>query len=248
VTKTEIQRLLKEFKQGKISESEVVRAIASLRTESLGFATVDHHRQLRHGFPEVIFCEGKTPAQTASIAESVSRGGRPLLATRAGVEHYGAVMKKVPKAVYNDSARTITANEPKKPRDPSKRILVVSAGTSDMPVAEEAAVTARMCANAVDTLYDVGVAGLHRLLSKSDLLLKANVIVVVAGMEGALPSVVSGLVDKPVIAVPTSVGYGASFDGLAALLAMLNACSPGVAVVNIDNGFGAGYLAAMLDR
>ncbi|HLF15185.1 MAG TPA: nickel pincer cofactor biosynthesis protein LarB, partial [Bacteroidota bacterium] len=168
--------------------------------------------------------------------------------TRAGVEHYGAVMKKVPKAVYNDSARTITANEPKKPRDPSKRILVVSAGTSDMPVAEEAAVTARMCANAVDTLYDVGVAGLHRLLSKSDLLLKANVIVVVAGMEGALPSVVGGLVDVPVIAVPTSVGYGASFGGVTALLAMLNSCASGVTVVNIDNGFGAGYAASLINR
>ncbi len=247
MTKTEITRLLKEFKKGKISEPEVVRAIASLGTESLGFASVDHHRQLRHGFPEVIFCQGKTPAQAATIAESVSRGGKPLLATRASVEHFGAVMKKVPKAAYNDAARTITANEPKKPRDPSKRILIVSAGTSDLPVAEEAAVTARMCGNAVDTLYDVGVAGLHRLLSKSDLLLKANVIVVVAGMEGALPSVVGGLVDVPVIAVPTSIGYGASFGGVAALLAMLNSCASGITVVNIDNGFGAGYAASLIN-
>ncbi len=247
MTKTEIEHLLKKFKQGKISESEVVRAIASLRFESLGFATVDHHRHLRHGFPEVIYCGGKTPAQAAAISQSVSRGGRPLLATRASLEHYRAVRKKVRKAVYNSSARTITANEPKTPRDPSRRILVVSAGTSDMPVAEEAAVTARMCGNAVDTLYDVGVAGLHRLLSKSDLLLTANVIVVVAGMEGALPSVVGGLVDVPVIAVPTSVGYGASFGGVTALLAMLNSCSSGVTVVNIDNGFGAGYAASLIN-
>jgi NCAIR mutase (PurE)-related protein len=247
LTKTEIERLLREFKGGKISEAEVVKAIASLRFESLGFATVDHHRHLRHGFPEVIFCQGKTPEQAASIAAAVSKGGRPLLATRAGAEHFLAVKKKVPGAAYNDSAKTITANEPKKPRDASKRILVVSAGTSDMPVAEEAAVTARICGNAVDTLYDVGVAGLHRLLSKSDLLLAANVVIVVAGMEGALPSVVGGLVDVPVIAVPTSIGYGASFQGVAALLAMLNSCASGVTVVNIDNGFGAGYAASLIN-
>lgn len=247
VTKTEIQQLLKSFKQGNISESEVVRKMASLGSESLGFATVDHHRQLRHGFPEVIFCQGKTPAQAAAIAASVSRGGRPLLATRADKEHFRAVKKKVRNALYNESARTITANAPQSPRDASRRILVVSAGTSDMPVAEEAAVTARICGSAVDTLYDVGVAGLHRLLSQSDLLLKANVIVVVAGMEGALPSVVGGLVDVPVIAVPTSIGYGASFGGVTALLAMLNSCASGVTVVNIDNGFGAGYAASVIN-
>lgn len=247
VTKTEIERLLKEFKRGTVTEAEVVKTIAALRFESLGFATVDHHRHLRHGFPEVIFCEGKTPGQAAGIAATIVRGGRPLLATRAGAEHFLAVKKKVPKAAYNDLAKTITANEPRKPKDPAKRILVVSAGTSDMPVAEEAAVTARICGNAVDTLYDVGVAGLHRLLSKSDLLLGANVIVVVAGMEGALPSVVGGLVDVPVIAVPTSIGYGASFKGVTALLAMLNSCSSGVTVVNIDNGFGAGYAASLIN-
>jgi NCAIR mutase (PurE)-related protein len=248
VTKTEIQRLLKEFKKGKVSEEKVVQTIAALRFESLGFATVDHHRHLRHGFPEVIFCGGKTPAQAAAIAVSVSRGGRPLLATRAGEEHYRAIRRKIPKAAYNESARTVTANGPKQAQNPSRRILVVSAGTSDMPVAEEAAVTARMCGNAVDTLYDVGVAGLHRLLARSDLLLTANVIVVVAGMEGALPSVVGGLVDVPVIAVPTSIGYGASFGGVTALLAMLNSCASGITVVNIDNGFGAGYAASLINK
>lgn len=248
MTRTEILRLLQRLRGGEVMESEVLRALASLDSESLGFATVDHHRQLRHGFPEVIFCQGKTPAQAASIAAAVSRGGRPLLATRADRKHFAAVKKKVRGARYHEDARAITANEPKKPRDASKRILVVSAGTSDIPVAEEAALTARMCGNAVDTLHDVGVAGLHRLLSKSELLLSANVIVVVAGMEGALPSVVGGLVDVPVIAVPTSVGYGASFGGVTALLAMLNSCASGVTVVNIDNGFGAGYAAGLINR
>jgi len=248
MTKTELKVLLKDFRKGRISEKSLLNKLSALRFESMGFATIDHHRHLRQGFPEVIFCEGKTPVQVAEIAAKISRGGRPLLATRAGKAHFTAVKRKIRNAVYNNTAGTITANEPKTPRRHGGKILIVSAGTSDMPVAEEAAVTARICGNAVETLYDVGVAGLHRLLAKSDLLFEASVIVVVAGMEGALPSVVGGLVDVPVIAVPTSVGYGASFGGVTALLAMLNSCASGVTVVNIDNGFGAGYAASMMNK
>jgi NCAIR mutase (PurE)-related protein len=248
MTKTELQVLLKSYRSGKISEQSLLNTLSALRFESMGFATIDHHRHLRQGFPEVIFCEGKTPAQVAEIAVKISKGDRPLLATRANRAHAAAVKRKMRKAVYNSTAGTITANDPKKPRDPGRKILVVSAGTSDMPVAEEAAVTARICGNAVDTLYDVGVSGLHRLLAKSDKLFEAKVIIVVAGMEGALPSVVGGLVDVPVIAVPTSVGYGASFGGVTALLAMLNSCASGVTVVNIDNGFGAGFAASLMNK
>lgn len=250
MTKKDIENLLKGYKEGKFSTQDLVRKLSTLESESLGFATIDHHRQLRQGFPEVIFSEGKTPVQVAEIAARIVRRGHPLLATRADEKHFRAVKKKVRKASYNRAARTITANEPKPATKSSSagRILVISAGTSDIPVAEEAAVTARMCGNPVDTLYDVGVAGLHRLLAKSELLYKANVIVVAAGMEGALPSVVGGLVDVPVIAVPTSVGYGASFRGVTALLAMLNSCASGVTVVNIDNGFGAGFAASLMNR
>ncbi len=248
MTKTELRVLLRDFRKGKISEQSLLNTLSALRFESTGFATIDHHRHLRQGFPEVIFCEGKTPAQVADIAVKISRGGRPLLATRAGKSHYAAVKRKIRKAVYNSTARTITANEPKKPRDRDRMILVISAGTSDIPVAAEAAVTARICGNRVETLYDVGVAGLHRLIAKSDLLFESKVIVVVAGMEGALPSVVGGLVDVPVIAVPTSIGYGASFGGVTALLAMLNSCASGITVVNIDNGFGAGFAASLMNK
>jgi len=248
MTKTELKILLRDFRKGKISEKSLLNKLSALRFESMGFATIDHHRELRQGFPEVIFCEGKTPTQVADIAVKISKGGRPLLATRAGKAHYTAVKRKIRKAVYNSTARTITANAPKKPRDAARKILVVSAGTSDMPVAEEAVVTARICGNAVDTLYDVGVAGLHRLIAKSDKLFEAKVIIVVAGMEGALPSVVGGMVDVPVIAVPTSIGYGASFGGVAALLGMLNSCASGVTVVNIDNGFGAGFAASLMNK
>ena len=248
MTKDELNRLLRDYKSGRINEETILHKLTALRFESLGFATVDHHRQLRQGFPEVILCQGKTPKQVAEIAAKIVKHAQPLLATRATREHFNAVKKTVRGAHYNEAARTITANEPKRP-DPKKGlILIVSAGTSDIPVAEEAVVTARMLGNEVENLYDVGVAGIHRLLSQTDKLMKANVIIVVAGMEGALPSVVGGLVDVPVIAVPTSIGYGSSFQGVAALLAMLNSCASGITVVNIDNGFGAAFAASLMNK
>jgi len=229
----DVETLLRRLKAGEISVGETVEALRSLPFEELGYATLDTHRTLRRGYPEAVYCGGKTDEQVAAILERLSTNHRTVLATRARPSTAGAVRARVVGAMPN----------------PRKGLVaVVTAGTSDGPVAEEAAVTAEAMGHRVDRLYDVGVAGVHRLLDKRKRLERASVIVVVAGMEGALPSVVSGLVDKPVIAVPTSVGYGASFDGLAALLAMMNACSPGVAVVNIDNGFGAGYMAAMLDH
>ena len=248
MTKDELRALLHKYKNGKLGEEEFIKHVTSMNPESLGFATVDHHRQLRQGFPEVIFCAGKTPAQVADIASRIARRSQPLLATRADARQFQAVKKKVRSAKYNEVARTITANEPKQPSKKKGTILVITAGTSDIPVAEEAVVTARMCGNPVEALFDVGVAGIHRLLSHSKKLLSASVIIVVAGMEGALPSVVGGLVDVPVIAVPTSVGYGASFGGVTALLAMLNSCASGITVVNIDNGFGAGFAASLMNK
>jgi NCAIR mutase (PurE)-related protein len=224
-------------------------ALASLRSlpyEDLGFAKLDHHRELREGFPEVVLGLGKTPAQVAAIAERISaRSGRVLI-TRVSAEHFAAVAALVPDAVYHADARLITVERERAPRYPG--VMVLCAGTADLPVAEEAAITAEMMGNAVERHYDVGVAGIHRLLDRVERLRRASVLVVVAGMEGALPSVVAGLVSTPVIAVPTSIGYGASFGGLAALLGMLNSCAAGVAVVNIDNGFGAGYMAALINR
>jgi pyridinium-3,5-biscarboxylic acid mononucleotide synthase len=248
MTKEELKKMLQHYKHGAMSEGELVEKIVALRFESIGFATVDHHRHLRHGFPEVILCQGKTPEQTAEIAVRIAKKNTPLLATRANREHFNAVKRKLRGAHYNEKARTITANEPKKPKPDRGTILVITAGTSDIPVAEEAVVTAKMLGNPVESLFDVGVAGIHRLLAKTDVILKANVIIVVAGMEGALPSVVGGLVDVPVIAVPTSVGYGASFGGVTALLGMLNSCASGVTVVNIDNGFGAAYAASLMNK
>ena len=209
MTKDELKQLLRGYKSGSLKEDEIVNKLTMLRFESLGFATVDHHRQLRQGFPEVILCQGKTPKQAGEIAARIAKRSHPLLATRATKEHFVAVKKKIRGAHYYELARTITANEPKRPSTNKGTILVVSAGTSDIPVAEEACITARMLGNKVETLFDVGVAGIHRLLARTDILMKANVIIVVAGMEGALPSVVGGLVDVPVIAVPTSIGYGA---------------------------------------
>jgi pyridinium-3,5-biscarboxylic acid mononucleotide synthase len=248
MNREELTQLLRAFKRKKLSEQEVLHRILSFQSESLGFAQVDHHRQLRKGFPEVILAERKTPLQTAEIALRIIAHGAPLLITRAGSEHFKAVKRKIKKAKYHAEARVITANEPKKPDEKRGTILIVTAGTSDIPVAEEASITATMAGNRVEKLYDVGVAGIHRLLNNSRKLLEANVIVVVAGMEGALPSVVGGLVDVPVIAVPTSVGYGASFNGIAALLGMLNSCASGVTVVNIDNGFGAGFAASLMNK
>lgn len=248
MTKAELKQLLKQFKCGEISEEKFIERLAFLQFESTGFAIIDHHRQLRQGFPEVILCEGKTPQQTVEIAVRIFKKSHPLLATRATPEHYRAVKKKIRVARYHPYARVITANEPKEPQSGLGTILVITAGTSDIPVAEEAAITAQMFGNPVEKLYDVGVAGIHRLFSHSEKILRANVIIVVAGMEGALPSVVGGLVDVPVIAVPTSVGYGTNLNGISALLTMLNSCASGITVVNIDNGFGAGYSASLINR
>lgn len=244
----EIKKLLQQFKKGKLSEGELVRSLSSGMMELLGHATVDHHREVRQGFPEVIFCEGKTQQQVAEIAERIASRGSILLATRASKEHFAAIKKRVRNARYNATARTITANEHLIRQRGRGTILVVTAGTSDLPVAEEAKETARVMGNEVDTLADVGVAGIHRILLQSKKLRSASVIIVVAGMDGALPSVVGGLVDVPVIAVPTSIGYGAHFGGLAPLLTMLNSCAAGVMVVNIDNGFGAGFAASTINR
>ena len=247
MTPVELKEFLRRYKNGTLSEERLLAKISMLDPEMYGFATVDHHRQLRQGFPEVIFCQGKTPAQVGKIATAIVRRKQPLLATRASQQHFRAVKKMIRSSVYNPVAHTISAHQPAVRRKDSF-ILVVTAGTSDIPVAEEAAVTARMFGNRVETVYDVGVAGLHRLFARNDLLRSAGVIIVVAGMEGALPSVVGGLVSVPVIAVPTSVGYGTSFGGITALLAMLNSCASGITVVNIDNGFGAGFAASLINQ
>ena len=219
--------------------------LAALPYEDLEFAKLDHHRALRKGFPEVVYGLGKTPEQVATIAESILRHSNRLLVTKTGPESYAAVRERVADAVYDTTARTITVDR-RVDAEPVPGVVVASGGTSDLPVVAEAAVTAEIMGCQVERISDVGVAGIHRLLDHLPALRRARVVVAVAGMEGALPSVVGGLVAAPVIAVPTSVGYGASYDGLAALLAMLNSCAPGVAVVNIDNGFGAGYLAAQI--
>ncbi|RKU19341.1 1-(5-phosphoribosyl)-5-amino-4-imidazole-carboxylate carboxylase [Candidatus Poribacteria bacterium] len=241
-----LRTLLEEVKGGEIAVDDALQSLRTLPFEDLGFSKIDHHRQLRTGFPEVIFCQGKTVEQVKQISERILSAGHPLLATRATPDMYEAVKAIQPAARYNDLGRTITVRQSEDEGTPG--ILVVSAGTSDLSVAEEAAETALMMGNTPERLYDVGVAGLHRLISNHEKLLTARVIIVVAGMEGALPSVVGGLVDCPVIAVPTSIGYGASFGGLAALLGMLNSCASGVTVVNIDNGFGAGYSASLINR
>jgi pyridinium-3,5-biscarboxylic acid mononucleotide synthase len=215
--------------------------------EEMGFAKIDHHRTERCGSPEAIFCEGKTAAQVAQIVERMNQGAHNILATRANAETFAAVKKLVPEAEYHEQARLIIVRKETLTPDPDRVILVVTAGTSDIPVAEEAALTAELMGHRVERVFDVGVAGIHRLFAQQEKILSANVIIVAAGMEGALASVVGGLVSKPVIALPTSVGYGASFEGLAALLGMLNSCAAGIAVVNIDNGFGAGRLAGMIN-
>lgn len=241
-----LKTLLEDVKDGKLEISEALQSLRRLPFEDIGFAKVDHHRQLRTGFPEVIFCPGKTVERVKEISARILATGQLLLATRATPEMYEAVKSIDASARFNELGRTITVGEPA--GELLEGILVVSAGTSDIPVAEETVETAQIMGNRVERLYDVGVAGLHRLLDNHEKLLSARVIVVVAGMEGALPSVVGGLVDIPVIAVPTSIGYGASFGGIAALLGMLNSCASGVTVVNIDNGFGAGYSAALINR
>ena len=248
---SQLRTLLDEVISGRVEVGEAERvlldALRSAPYEDLGFARIDHHRTIRQGFPEVVLGLGKTPAQAAAIASEIVRRGSTLLITRASQEIFDEVRAVVPQAAYHSDAAIITFRQ--QDVEPGKgRILVVAAGTSDLPVAEEAARTAELMGNEVDRLYDVGVAGIHRLLGEHARLDAARVIVVIAGMEGALPSVVAGLVAVPVIAVPTSVGYGASFGGIAALLGMLNSCAAGVSVVNIDNGFGAGNIASLINH
>jgi len=238
--------LLARVQSGEISPETASATLARLPFEETATATIDHHRTLRTGLPEVIFAEGKTPSQTADIFARLAASGIDVLATRATKEHANAVLNVCPNAAWNDLARTLSLRQSSAPV--KGQIAVVCAGTSDLPVAEEAAVTAELFGVSVDRITDVGVAGLHRILAAQDRLRAASVVIVCAGMEGALPSVVGGLVAAPVIAVPTSVGYGASFGGAAALLGMLNSCSPNVTVVNIDNGFGAGYTATLIAR
>jgi NCAIR mutase (PurE)-related protein len=247
VTKDSLLGLLAEVQRGELTPDAASARLANLPFEDLGHTRVDHHRSLRTGLPEVIYAAGKTPDQVAAIFVSLKASGVAVLATRATPEVYAAVAVTVPAAVYHQAARCITLpalNSPSR----NGTIAILCAGTSDLPVAEEAAVTAELFGSRVIRLYDVGVAGLHRLLAVKDQLAEADVVIVCAGMEGALPSVVGGLVSVPVIAVPTSVGYGASFAGAAALLGMLNSCSPNVVVVNIDNGFGAAYTSTLIAR
>jgi NCAIR mutase (PurE)-related protein len=243
-----LEDLLKKVKSGKTSIDEAIAQLKSLPFEDLGYARIDHHRSLRKGFPEVIWGEGKTSGQILSIMKELRRKGQNILITRLEERKAKAVQNIFPKSRYYPRSKVLTyLTHPVKPEGRGT-ILIITAGTTDIPVAEEAAVTAQFMGNRVETLYDVGVAGIHRLLSERTRLEAARALVVVAGMEGALPSVVGGLVDRPVIAVPTSIGYGTSFGGITALLAMLNSCASGVAVVNIDNGFGAGYMASLMNR
>jgi len=246
VTPNDACELLERFRAGKVTREKVLQAFQSAPMAELGFARVDTHRALRQGFPEVIYGGGKTPEQVVKIAARILERDSRLLVTRADPGHARRMRRVFKKAKYHEAARCITVETAPHSRRPGK-IVVLCAGTSDLPVAEEAAITADIMGNTVERLYDVGVAGLHRLLGKLDVVQSANVLVVVAGMEGALPSVVAGLVSRPVIAVPTSIGYGASFGGVAALLGMLNSCGSGVTVVNIDNGFGAGYAASQIN-
>jgi len=242
-----IAKTLKAYKAGNITMDKALHALKGLPYEDLGFARVDHHRSLRRGFPEVIFGKGKTAAHTIKIARRIISHDGILLITRTTREVYDKLKKSYPGVRFNERAGIISYRKRASALKNGK-VLVITAGTADLPVAEEARVTLEIMGNRVEMLYDVGVAGIHRILSKKKELDSADIIIVIAGMEGALASVVSGLVSKPVIAVPTSVGYGASFGGIAPLLTMMNSCSPGVAVVNIDNGFGAAYFAGMINK
>lgn len=247
--KNKIKELLDKVQKREISIDDALLRLANLPYEDLEYAKLDHHRALRRGYPEVVFCQNKTVGQVKNIVLRLSEQNK-VLATRATPEMYEAVRSVLPDAAYNEMARTITVmhKDAVEEVDQDRHILVISAGTADMPVAEEAVETARFMGNRVKTLYDVGVAGIHRLLGNKSMIDEANVIIVVAGMDGALPSVVGGLAERPVIAVPTSVGYGASFNGIGPLLTMLNSCAPGVTVVNIDNGFGAAYSASIINK
>jgi NCAIR mutase (PurE)-related protein len=243
-----LEDFLKKVKSGKTSMDEAMAQLKSLPFEDLGYARIDHHRSLRKGFPEVIWGEGKTATEILSIMRQLKRKGQNVLITRLEERRAKVIQKIFPKSRYYPRSKVLTYLTHSVKFEGKGTILIITAGTTDIPVAEEAVITAQFMGNRVETLYDVGVAGIHRLLSERKKLEAARVLVVVAGMEGALPSVVGGLVDRPVIAVPTSIGYGTSFGGIAALLTMLNSCASGVAVVNIDNGFGAGYMASLMNR
>lgn len=244
----DLKHLLLDLTTGKIEVDDALERLRHLPFEDLGFANVDHHRELRQGAPEVIFGEGKSVGQIERIMTALLSKGNNILVTRLSEEKALTLRERFPTAHHHQDARCLTIEERPLQIQGRGTILVISAGTSDIPVAAEAMVTARMMGNRVEHLYDVGVAGIHRLLARRELLSAATVLIVVAGMEGALPSVVGGLVERPVIAVPTSIGYGASFGGIAALLGMLNSCAAGVTVVNIDNGFGAGFAASLMNR
>ena len=242
-----MKKILEEYKKGTISLEEVLVKIKHLPYEDLGFAKIDHHRSIRKGFPETIYCQGKTIPQIIQILKTMDKGDHNILATKADEQVFSAVKKEFPDAIFNAHAKTIIIRKHETIKKEGT-ILVITAGTSDIPIAEEAVVTAEIMGNKVEKVYDVGVAGVHRLFDVKEKLFDASVIIVVAGMEGALASIVGGLTSHPVIAVPTSVGYGASFQGIAPLLTMMNSCAEGVVVVNIDNGFGAGYFASMINR
>ena len=247
MTANELEKLLNEVKSGKKSVGEALDVLKYFPYTDLGFARIDHQREVRTGYPEIVYCAGKTTEQVIEIFKIMTSRENNIMGTRADKGMYDEVKKVIPEAVYYPMARIISIKK-KEPDFPETSIAVITAGTSDMPVAEEAAITAELLGNKVVRIYDAGVAGIHRLVDKLPEIKNCRVVVVIAGMEGALASVVGGLVDKPVIAVPTSVGYGASFGGISALLAMLTSCSSGVSVVNIDNGFGAGFSASMINK
>jgi len=247
MTSKELEKLLTDLRKGDITIDEALEKLKTFPYTDLGYARIDHHREIRTGYPEIIYCAGKTVEQVAGIFKVMAAKENNVIGTRATEEMYEYVRKNIPEAVYYREARIISVQK-RKPEIMEASIAVITAGTSDIPVAEEAAVTAELLGNNIVRIYDAGVAGIHRLVDKLPEIRKCAVIIVIAGMEGALASVVGGLVDKPVIAVPTSVGYGASFGGISALLAMLTSCSAGVTVVNIDNGFGAGFSASMINR
>jgi len=247
VTEDQIRKILELYKAGALSPDDALHRLRALPFEDLGFANIDHHRMLRQGFPEVVFGLGKSADQVGKIVESMSKHNHNILVTRATPAHFDRVKQIAPEAEFHEGARAIVVQKDAKILGKGT-VMVVSAGTSDMAVAEEAVVTLKVMGNKIDSLYDVGVAGLHRLLDRRERLAEARVVIVVAGMEGALPSVVGGLVSVPVIAVPTSIGYGASFGGVAALLGMLNSCASNVTVVNIDNGYGAAVVASLINR
>ena len=243
-----VVEILEGYKTGVVSQADALELLTVLPFTDMDDIKIDHHRALRQGFPEVVFCLGKTVDQIVRAMTELARISPNVLASRATPEIFEAVQAVLPDVYYNERARMVVLEREPLPKDEERFILVMTAGTGDVPVAEEAAITAEVMGNRVERVFDVGVAGIHRLLAQGPLMRQANVLVVVAGMEGALASVVGGMVNKPVVAVPTSIGYGANFHGLSALLAMLNSCAAGVAVVNIDNGFGAGRLAAIINR